>query len=671
MDGNTGDDLVVYDKNGLCVTKYNQWARAGCLNNGYVHLIPEGFSYGCTLSDSANTTKGKYSGCGRKVCIWTSAKAGCKYFNEITLQDEHTNWRLPKLDELKKWTSVSTWQALQLCDWRSTTYVPMCHYAAGEDGTTIEGLPHHIWSDAGTDEGNDHYYWFLSGGTNTGGPAQGTEKRSTRCVADKLYGPTVVAGGGGGSASVIDGNVTIKGALTVNDVLTREVRKFASANQGYKLRIVAGGGGAGGAAGDEAAGVAAKDGVRGYYSMIIIYKEDYSQPANIGFKIAIQPGGGGGAATKNAGGAAGKPGGNCYYEIRDLEGNITESDYFTCRFNGANGTAGTKLEWWNFKEKLEAHQSEALGCPIGGCGGKSYLGAHSLGGGYSCVTGKAYALDDATYPGAGGGGGRGISVYSKTEEYIVSDGSRGSGGKIALTYKKKYPGAGGGGGGGGSLLHIPNLYIGKTAVCTLNIGSPGSGGNIDSDGVDGGQTTIKCSTDPRTFKVNGGFGGKIGTSAANINDKPVGGKGGAFGVVENANSLAAIGIVENGASGVTPNNAEFIGKGGNGGASGIQTPGGCAGMYLYDNNSAKCIVDAVLENSSNGNAARFKLEDVVIPNMSNIINSIYGTAGAGGGGGRWIAGTINDDGTRSGGAGTGADGLGGYACIYWSGNNGG
>ena len=68
------------------------------------------------------------------------------------------------------------------------------------------------------------------------------------------------------------------------------------------------------------------------------------------------------------------------------------------------------------------------------------------------------------------------------------------------------------GGGGGNLevfAVIKDLQVEEAAECTLTItGKGGKGGNVDNDGYDGQESSVKCNTDTRTFSVPGGKGGR-------------------------------------------------------------------------------------------------------------------------------------------------------------------
>ena len=97
-------------------------------------------------------------------------------------------------------------------------------------------------------------------------------------------------------------------------------------------------------------------------------------------------------------------------------------------------------------------------------------------------------------------------------------------------------------------------------------------------------------------------------------------------------------------------------SGGRGGTSGPGKKGKCGALL----NDVVCSTSDDIPTLSSLNAESFSYKDIVEPTAKSISQSVpsYGESSSGGGGGAWYQGV---------GSGTGGDGLGGFACVYWQG----
>lgn len=629
--GNTGINFATYDGvNKICVTKFNQKsADWGCWYN-YEH----------GYSGSVNSAY-TYSGRQRWVCNHNAAEAAC---SEIKTSSGYP-WRLPTKTELQNWNSVTMWRALALCETNTDTSgaggITVCN--PGNSASVVDGYaqsPYQLWS--GTSSGSNSYYRsYLSFGTYDLGGHKYTAPFSVRCILPETYTFYSISGGGGGASP----------SVASSNSINNELNTIVKNNVGGSIEIVAGGGGNGGTKASSA-NIKAGNGTNGKDSIIRIKNKE----GTVVFKITVTGGKYGNGADGSIGteGTAGIAQSatlmsqGCYKQYSET-GSKT---YFNCTNEGKAGTSGVVTG-------VTVANTQAAG----GYGGiSSFTGASSTGAYYTADI-RGATLSDGSNPGAGGGAGRSIAsvdIPQSTEyntKHSIGAGGRGSGGYVKLLYKRKFPGAGGGGGGGGSVAHIKNLYIGKTAECTLTIGKGGKGGNIDNNGMDGTLSSIKCNTDSRTFIVHGGKGGKKGTPAQNQTSNPTPGIKGEHGEI-NQYILSLEPDKKEIKKGLDGKDASYnkITKesiGGRGGTSGTGTKGACGGLYEEEN-----ICEVSNTDIKRIEGKGFTYEDIITPTSKDIQNNIYGTSSAGGGGGGW---------TRALPPGKGGDGMPGYICVYWHG----
>ena len=188
----------------------------------------------------------------------------------------------------------------------------------------------------------------------------------------------------------------------------------------------------------------------------------------------------------------------------------------------------------------------------------------------------------------------------------------------------------------------------------LQVGKGGDGGAISANGVDGGESGVTFGS--ITYSLSGGKGGKVGTPS-NETSEAVNGLGGAKGLVSsNVSDTSGI-VYKNGENGldaaaftkddVHANSSGYGGSyGGVGGASGLDSIGGCGGLFI---DSTICT-----NTSINGTSGVFAAPVLA----SDGVN--LGSAGSGGGGGGWSQNTVTYPNP-----GSGASGLDGYVFIYW------
>ena len=290
----------------------------------------------------------------------------------------------------------------------------------------------------------------------------------------------------------------------------------------------------------------------------------------------------------------------------------------------------------------------------GGVGGGSMYNTSTLsGGGYGGSSSSSQG-GVGTAPGAGGGGGT-TRFYLSGSTTVAESGKGGKGadGIVKITYNETYPGAGGGGGGGGAFAHIKNLSVTSGTTYKVIVGGGGSGGAPNTSGLNGGKTEITIGGS--TYSLSGGIGGVVGTSATDITAL-VQGVGGSKGIVSSSVSDTSNLTHKNGADGLA--GGEFSADatilyggsyGGNGGVSGIDTQGGCGGLFTDNTICTNPDVNGV----STAQFAR--------PQDDVGKSGVYGSSGSGGAGGGW-----SEDVTTFPHPGSGSGGLGGYVFLYWT-----
>ena len=609
----------------LCVTKYNVGDTNGptiasstttvtaeissCIGNECCWRGTTSSS--CTASGSWSGHSTGYSGCTRTVCTWAAANASCQSWapNGTSAGD----WRLPTQNEMKGWANnierVSAYlgsDGLQLCDGGSSSYGSVRCYSYNyhcSGARTGHCDPNRVWSSPSGCSFILDYGSFDGPRSYNAGFAF-----SARCVLESGLGSNTALSGGGGGAGAY-----IKNYQIPNDVI--------SSNIGGKIVLYAAAGGSGGNSASSS-GSSASNGSNGNTSYIEIYDKD-----NV-LKWGIRAAGGNagtGAQSDTAGeGGAKKSTNSCQL----YENGAWKS--ISCTGTGFAGSSGE----------------------AGGAGGGSmYNITVAQGGGNGGTSTGANGYNGTVY-GAGGGGA--TVTFDSSNNATRGTGGSGANGVAEITYTYTHQAAAGGGGGGGAFAYIKNIPVVSENTYTITVGAGGLGGTISSNGSDGGEASINAGG--TIYTLTGGKGGKAGTSATS-SSTVVQGTGGLAGVVS-ANVTSAAGAEykngENGENGGTftqddihANSLPYGGSfGGIGGASGLDTQGGCGGLFI---DSSICT-----NNTVNGTNTTF-----TTPTISNG-NIDYAQAGAGGGGGGWSENT-----SLYPSPGSGAQGQGGYVLLIW------
>ncbi len=586
---------------------------------------------------------GDYYTCTRTVCQFNVAINSCNNFAYAPANVPVVNWTLASAQQfemLKPYaassSSVERWKlGASLCS-DHTGSVDGFWYGAPTDKDryatgvvsyqrcygSVEGrcYPSHLYSSTLTAGGLSN--WYYIGGTASssgslavlGGPSANYNLHafSARCTLDKSNLFKSYSGAGGAA-----------GAYISELDLTQYVKK---AGVNGKIIITAGKAGAGGSAA-ASNNTKASSGTAGNPSQIIIKK----QTGETVYGIRVK-GGNGGSAAENitvTGTAAANPNistsRNCEYTTDGINWNET-----SCTKNILKGGNG-EIKW-----KESAVKGSASISPV-----------------------------TSNTSGNGAGGEGGTSSYGYNDKISAENGANGKAGIVKITYNNEYAAASGGGGGGGTVAQIKDVQLGRQSECKLIMGKGGKGGSIDNNGTDGGSSSIKCTTDTRTFIVPGGKGGKIGTAASSASGTtaiPTPGKGGGYGDTTKASTTAikdynsskkTINEGRDGEDGIYNQTAKQS-IGGRGGTSGTGTKGACGGLYVEDDETKGiCLVSETDNKRAEGKG--FTYEETITPN-SNTLSSSLGTSGAGGGGGGW---------TRELGSAKGGDGMNGYVCVYW------
>ena len=608
----------------LCVTKYNVGDTNGPTIASSTTTVTAGSgscsaneccwrgttSSSCTASGSWSGHSTSYSGCNRTVCNWNAANASCQSWapNGTSAGD----WRLPTQNEMKGWANnierVSTYlgsDGLQLCDYDSSSYGSVrCrspYRCSGAYGGHC--YPGYVWSSP------SGYRFNLDGGSFNGPNGNNVHYAvSARCVLESgLSSNTVSSGGGGGAGAYI------KNYQIPNDVI--------SSNIGGKIKLFSAAGGSGGNSASSQ-GSSASNGSNGNTSYIEIYDKD-----NV-LKWGIRAFGGnagyGATSTLAGSGGAKKSLNSCQLFENDSWKNIN------CTGTGLEGSSG---------------DSGANG------GGSMYNSTTPTGGGNGANTSIANGYNGSVY-GAGGGGA--TVTFDSSNNPTKGIGGNGANGVAEITYDYTYQAAAGGGGGGGAFAYIKNIPVVSENTYTITVGAGGLGGTISSNGSDGGESSINING--TIYNLSGGKGAKCGTSATSTNNV-IQGIGGDGGIVSSNISNTSNIEYKNGNKGENgetytkddthANSLPYGGSyGGLGGMSGIDTKGGCGGLFI---DSSICT-----NNTVNGTNTTF-----TTPTISNG-NIDYAQAGAGGGGGGWSENT-----SLYPSPGSGAQGQGGYVLLLW------
>ena len=617
----------------LCVTKYNVGDTNGPDIASSVKTVNTGgsscsaneccwkgtTSSSCTASGSWSGHSTSYSGCTRTVCTWYAANSSCQAWAPSGTSSG--DWRLPKQSEMQGWANniskVSTYlgtDGLQLCDGLYSSYGSVyCnnHYYRCYGASSNLCYPNDVWS--ATHGGSNYYSYSLYSGCFTSGTSSARYALSARCVLEKgAQRFNSFAGGGGGGAAFIK-NLEIPTSVIESNI-------------GGKIELFAAQGGSGGA-GATSSGADAQDGSDGAASYIKIY--DKNNVLKWGIEV---PGGkkGMGATASNYG-----SGGAQVSQSSCREYNGTSWVSKNCSSYGPGGTQGAS----------DTTGSAATG---GAGGGSAYSSTSFSQGGSGGTQTSENGMDGANY-GAGGGGGtvRFVTSGTTTTPYKGKGGS-GANGIAEITYDLVRQAAGGGGGGGGAFIRVEKIKVTSGKEYTIKVASGGAAGSVATKGSDGGVTS--ATFDSVTYTLSGGKGGQIGTSSTDTSNviQGIGGLGGivSSNVSDTTNIEYKNGLKGDDGNTYTTTTGFVVSNGGNGGTSGLDTKGGCGGLFI---DSSICTNTNV-----NGTSVNF-----VSPNQI-FDTAQYGAAGAGGSGGGWSEDTFNYP--NSGG---GSQGQSGYVYINW------
>ena len=610
-----------------CVTKYNVGNTYGPTIASSTTTVTAGSgscsaneccwrgktSYNCAASGSWSGHSTSYSGCNRTVCTWAAANASCQSWapNGTSAGD----WRLPTQNEMKGWANnierVSAYlgsDGLQLCDHFSFYYGSVRCYASGNfcsGADTDVCYPNGVWSSP------SGYSFYLSSGGFTG-PYSDLARyaHSARCVLESGLGSNTALSGGGGGAGAY-----IKNYQIPSNIIT--------SNIGGKIVLYAAAGGSGGNSASSS-GSNASNGSNGNTSYIEIYDKD-----NV-LKWGLRaPGGnyGYGATTTSFGNGGGERAINtCQLYENGAWKNIN------CTGAGLEGNNGAKNE-----------SASSTSTANGGNGaGSLYNSTNATGGGSGGNVSSANGYNGTLY-GAGGGGA--TVTFDSSNNSTAGKGGSGANGVAEITYDKIYQAAAGGGGGGGAMVKLENIEVSSGNTYTLNVGAGGKAGAVNSNGFDGGESSVTF--EAITYSLSGGKGGKYGTASSST-EILIQGVGGDGGIVSTNSSDTTDVTYNNGSKGsdaesVVDNSVVYGSMGGTGGTSGIGSKGGCGGYTVLDGFICKNL-------QTNGSSVSFAQ-----PSQSA---TDYGSAGAGGGGGGWDMSQPNT-------SGLGAVGQNGYVFIYW------
>ena len=615
-----------------CVTKYNVGDTYGPNIAGSVTTVDvtstctsstccwRGKTAGC--STFGNTTNTTYSGCNRTVCTWAAANLSCQRWAPAgTYAGE---WRLPTPDEMEGWknnlSKINTNlgpNGLQLCD--AYLFVRGEEKCSGDYSGCYGASENACYA---------NYVWlsldgwaFGLGNSALHGPATSEDgyAHSARCVYDGanagssgLQKYNVLSGGGGGAGAYV------KNYQIPNSVI--------SSNIGGKIVLYSAAGGAGGSSASSSGGNAS-NGSNGNTSYIEVYGSD-----NV-LKWGIRASGGyagEGASSSNYGdGGAERTIASCQlYENGSWRS-------VNCTGIGAKGLDGTKAE-----------NASSTNTAIGGTGGGSmYNSTVAQGGGSGGTTSSASGYNGSTY-GAGGGGA--TITFNSSNNAVRGTGGRGANGVAEITYDIIRQAAGGGAGGGGAFVRADKIKVISGKEYIVKVASGGAAGSVASSGADGGVSSVTF--EGVTYTLSGGKGGSIGTSATDSDDviQGIGGEGGI--VSSNVSDTSDVeyknGLKGDDANTYTTDSGFIVSNGGNGGTSGLDTKGGCGGLFI----------DSTICSNTNVNAANVNF---TAPNQI-YDTAQYGAAGAGGGGGGWSEDTLNYPNP-----GGGSQGQSGYVYINW------
>ena len=576
----------------------------------------------CTASGSWSGHSSNYSGCNRTVCNWNAANASCQSWapSGTSVGD----WRLPTETEIQNWMTVINTESngfgkisrylgsdgLQLCDNSDSTYGSVkctSNSNPNQCRSSSSCAPFMVWTST------KYSSIYLSRGRSQRASSGGDTAYSVRCVLGPVNGDAVTLSGGGGGAGAYVKNYQIP-----NSVI--------SSNIGGKIVLYSAAGGAGGSSASSSGGNAS-NGSNGNTSYIEVYSSD-----NV-LKWGIRA----------SGGYAGEGASSSSYGEGGAERSIASCQLYengswrsvNCTGIGAKGLDGTKVE-----------NASSTNTATGGTGGGSmYNSTVAQGGGSGGTTSSASGYNGSTY-GAGGGGA--TITFNSSNNAVRGTGGRGANGVAEITYDIIRQAAGGGAGGGGAFVRADKIKVISGKEYIVKVASGGAAGSVASSGADGGVSSVTF--EGVTYTLSGGKGGSIGTSATDSDDviQGIGGEGGI--VSSNVSDTSDVeyknGLKGDDANTYTTDSGFIVSNGGNGGTSGLDTKGGCGGLFI----------DSTICTNTNVNAAYVNF---TAPNQI-YDTAQYGAAGAGGGGGGWSEDTLNYPNP-----GGGSQGQSGYVYINW------
>ena len=601
----------------LCVTKYNVGDIGGpsAATSKGVQVVSGGVSCGhrkCCWKGSCTTAN--YDTCARTVCKFQAADLSCA--NWAPGNTKAGDWRLPTHEEAGNWAlymdEINNFlgiNGLNLCDGYSKTHgMPVCVGPAGEcpgDNINHTCFSFHYWVKTDSQPGDFYTYRGTIGGVRD--MSGNAYNFAARCVLEGGAAKYSSFGGGGGGG----------GAYVKSYTIPQEIIKSAV---GGKITLYAAAGGSSGAAASDK-NQAASSGGAGKESYIYVYNS--ANKLIWGYKTPGGLAGGGAKADGYGTGGAQRAVNSC----QEYNGSAWKS--VSCSGYGPNGEDGQAVT--------------NSSTPASGNGGNGGGSAYE----YSSYTGGGAGGNSATHDGyqgsrwgAGGGGGTVRFVVSAGNSTIYKGkGGKGANGIAEIYYDIIYEAAAGGGGGGGAFARVESVSVSPSTKYTIRVGGGGKGGSVANNGADGGESVVTFGSNK--ISASGGGGGKIGTSAT-ASTSVVQGKGGTLGQVLSAISDTK----ENGRAGTDATTQSDGSWGGVGGNSGIDTTGGCGGLFK---NTSVC---------TNTNVQG---QSVLFSAPINIFDTAeYGSAGAGGGGGAW-----GNDLTIHPNPGGGGDGQNGYVYIFW------
>ncbi len=600
------------DGKNLCVTKYNVG------DTGAPPVPSEAIKASpfitcsdpkCCLLSTCNYSN--YDTCYRAACRFTMADKACQ--NWAPGNTKAGDWRLPTKEEASGWSihmdEINNFMGTNGANFCGSCVAGICDqyghaYCNHVTNMNAQYWPFHYWLKTGNQIGE---FYIVNGQITAVGDSYDGFYYSARCVLEGGTAKYSSFGGGGGG-----GAAYVKSYTIPQDIIKSAV--------GGKITLYAAAGGSSGAAASDK-NQAASSGGAGKESYIYVYNS--ANKLIWGYKTPGGLAGGGAKADGYGTGGAQRAVNSC----QEYNGSAWKS--VSCSGYGPNGEDGQAVT--------------NSSTPASGNGGNGGGSAYE----YSSYTGGGAGGNSATHDGyqgsrwgAGGGGGTVRFVVSAGNSTIYKGkGGKGANGIAEIYYDIIYEAAAGGGGGGGAFARVESVSVSPSTKYTIRVGSGGKGGSVANNGADGGESVVTFGSNK--ISASGGGGGKIGTSAT-ASTSVVQGKGGTLGQVLSAISDTK----ENGRAGTDATTQSDGSWGGVGGNSGIDTTGGCGGLFK---NTSVC---------TNTNVQG---QSVLFTAPINIFDTAeYGSAGAGGGGGAW-----GNDLTIHPNPGGGGDGQNGYVYIFW------